>query len=170
LKGLKSLILLETTLISLSSLAHLSLRIPQLEHLRFSLELSILASADKGTQLSGKDEEDRGVLLVLFQELVMLNGNEIRPKEREEAERRFCSRHTTFEEPVLQALYETLAKKHGLQSSAPVVPEKTSLRSKMISESSAPNQLMNSTPYLSTLIRIFHSPSTPLGADYDDET
>jgi hypothetical protein len=95
LKGLKSLILLETTLISLSSLAHLSLRIPQLEHLRFSLELSILASADKGTQLSGKDEEDRGVLLVLFQELVMLNGNEIRPKEREEAERRFCSRHTT---------------------------------------------------------------------------
>jgi len=86
--------------------------------------------------LSGNDEEDRGILLILFPKLVMLNGNEVRPKEREEAERRFYSRHTTFEVPILQAVYDRLSKKHGLQSSAPVVPEKTSLRSKMISESS----------------------------------
>jgi hypothetical protein len=87
--------------------------------------------------LSGNDEEDRGILLVLFPKLVMLNGNEVRSKEREEAERRFCSRHTTFEEPILQALYERISKKHGLQSPAPIVAEKTSLRSKMISKSSS---------------------------------
>jgi len=88
--------------------------------------------------LSGNVEEDRGILLVLFPKLGRLNGNEVRPKEREEAERRFCSRHTTFEESILQALDDRLSKKHGLQSSAPAVPARTSLRSRMISESSAP--------------------------------
>jgi hypothetical protein len=123
--------------------------------------------------LSGNDEEDRGILLVLYPKLVMLNGNEVRPREREEAERRFCSRHTTFDEPILQALYERLSKKHGLHSSAPVIPEKTSLRSKMISESRSDLAwLMRSTPYLSILIRIrrFHYPIPPLGGNYDDET
>jgi hypothetical protein len=134
LGGLKSLILLETTLHSLASLAHLSNRIPQLDNLRFSLR-STKPPAEKGTKLSGIDEEDRGILLVLFPTLVMLNGNEVKPKEREEAERRFCSRHTTFDEPILQAMYQRLSRKHGLQSSAPVVLEKTSLRSKMISKS-----------------------------------
>jgi hypothetical protein len=101
----------------------------------------------------------------------MLNGNEIKPKEREEAERRFCTRHTTFEEPILQALHERLSKKHGLQSSAPSIPEKTSLRSKMISESRSDlAELMRSTSCLSTLNRSFHSPTPPLGANYDDET
>jgi hypothetical protein len=101
----------------------------------------------------------------------MLNGNGVRPKEREEAERRFCTRHTTFEEPILQVLYERLSKKHGLQSLAPSIPEKTSLRSKMISESRSDlAELMRSTPYLPILIRPLHSPTPPLGADYDDET
>jgi len=92
--------------------------------------------------LSGIDEEDRGVLLVLFPKLIMLNGNEVRAKEREEAERRFCSRHTALEDRALEALLERLVSKHGLQTSPPVVPEKTSLRSKMISESTYRQQLM----------------------------
>lgn len=167
------MILLETTLISLASLAHLSNRVPQLENLRFTLNSSI-PSAEKGSRLrglSGNDEEDRGVLLVIFPKLIMLNGNEVRSKEREEVERRFCARHTNFEEPVLQALYESLSKKHGLQSSAPSIPEKTSLRSKMISESSSDlAELMNSTPYLPILTRTFHSSITPHGADDHDET
>jgi hypothetical protein len=167
---LKSLILLETTLDSLASLAHLSNRIPQLDNLRFSLK-SPIPPVEKGTKLCGKDEEDRGILLVLFPKLVMLNGNEVKPKEREEAERRFCSRHTRFDEPILQALYERLSKKHGLQSSAPVVPEKTSLRSKMISKSRSDlAELMRSTSYLPTLIRSFYPPITSFRAGNDDET
>jgi hypothetical protein len=165
------LILLENTLDSLASLVHLSHRVPQLENLRFSLHSSIPASAEKGSRLSGNDEEDRGLLLVLFTKLVMLNGNDIKPKEREEAERRFCTRHTTFDEPILHALYDRLSKKHGLQSLAPSIPEKTSLRSKMISESRSDfAELMRSTSCVSTLIRSFHSPTPPHGADYDDET
>jgi len=92
--------------------------------------------------LSGIDEEDRGVLLVLFPELIMLNGNEVRAKEREEAERRFCSRDTDLEDRVLKALLERLLSKHGLQASTPVLPEKTSLRSKMISKSTSRQELI----------------------------
>ena len=160
------MILLDTILVSLASLARLSNRIPQLENLRISLKSNASAPVEEGTKLSGNDDEDRGTLLVLFPKLVMLNGNEIRTKEREEAERRFCSLHTTLEEPILQALLETLSKKHGLQSSQPVVPEKTSLRSKMISElSPRPLELMKALhiyPSTSDAFTLSVLPSAPI--------
>jgi len=116
--------------------------------------------------LSGNDEEDRPTLLVLFPKLVMLNGNEVRTKEREEAERRFCSRHAPLEEPILQSLYETLSKKHGLQSSQPVVPEKTSLRSKMICKlTPRPIELMKALhiyPSTSDAFTLSVLPSAPI--------
>ena len=140
LTGLKNLILLSTPLDSLASLLHLSDRFPNLNNLRFSIDSSPLIAG--AARLSGNDEEDRGVLLVLFPKLIMLNGNEVRVKEREEAERRFCSRHTALEDRALEALLERLVLKHGLQTSTPVVPEKTSLRSKMISEFTYRQQLM----------------------------
>ena len=137
---LKNLILLSTPLNSLVSLLHLSDHLPNLENLRFSLDTSPLNAG--AARLSGIDEEDRGVLLVLFPKLIMLNGNEVRFKEREEVERRFCSRDTDLGDRALNALLERLLSKHGLQTSTPVVPEKTSLRSKMISESTFQQQLI----------------------------
>jgi hypothetical protein len=129
---LKNLILLSTPLDSLASLVNLSNRLPHLENLRFSLAPSPTSA---GASLSGNAEDDRGTLLVIFPELRTLNGNEVRNKEREEAERRFCSRHSAFEEVVLQGLLEELSKKHGIQQVVPTPVQNTSLRSKMISKS-----------------------------------
>lgn len=172
LRGLKSLILLETTLDPLASLVHLSARIPHLENLRFTLACRgtfFLHPKTAAPRLSGNDEEDRVVLLALFPNLVMLNGNDIKPKEREEAERRFCSRHTSFDESILQSLLERLTTKHGLQLVKEII-EKTSLRSKMISKSFTNNKLTSSITYLPNLIRRVHTLGPPIFPGVNDET
>ena len=137
LLGLKNLTSLSSTLHSQTSLAKLSARVPNLETLRFSLAHDPQpAHETEGPKLSGNDEEDGGTLIALFPNLRLLNGNSINLKQREDAERRWCSRFTTQEaDPTLKRFYNTLSAKHGLPSTTQVVPQSTSLRSKLISKS-----------------------------------
>jgi hypothetical protein len=138
LKRLKNLVLLSSTLDSHVSLSNLSARIPDLEILRFSLAPNTqLASDTVGPRLSGNDEEDGGVLIALFPNLRLLNGNTVNLKQREDAERRWCARFSSSgSATTLERLHEKLSKKHGLQSSSPIArAQSTSLRSRLISKS-----------------------------------
>jgi len=173
LLGLKNLTSLSSTLHSQASLIKLSARVPNLETLRFSLAPDAqLATGTEGPNLSGNDEEDSGVLVALFPNLRLLNGNSVNLKQREDAERRWCSRFTTHEaDPTLKRFYDTLSTKHGLHPTPQVIPQSTSLRSKLISKSASCHisELRADIPSTSRVPTIpfgsIHVVDTPLCAD-----
>jgi len=154
-EGLRSLILLVTPLRDLVSLANLSARLPNLTALILipkpapaSVEgdkPEPVVMGDKHT-LSGDVDDDHGVLIALFPRLQVLNGTDVRGKQRDEAERRFVNTLSLGsvasveggEDTALRRLYDNLAKKHDLQpnqAKPAVAIQPTSLRSKMISKS-----------------------------------
>lgn len=171
--GLKNLTSLSSTLHSQASLIKLSARVPNLETLRFSLAPDAqLATGTEGPNLSGNDEEDSGVLVTLFPNLRLLNGNSVSLKQREDAERRWCSRFTVHEAPsILKLLYDTLSTKHGLHPTPQVIPQPTSLRSKLISKSASYGiwELRADIPSTSRIPTIpfgsIHTTDTPLCVD-----
>jgi hypothetical protein len=149
-EGLRSLILLVTPIRDLVSLANLSARLPNLTALILipkpaSVDGDQTKPAIMGDtlRLSGDVDDDHGVLIALFPRLQVLNGTDIRGKQRDEAERRFVNTVSLGNvegegDTALRRLYDDLAKKHDLQPSqekpsAAIQP--SSLRSKMISKS-----------------------------------
>lgn len=142
--ALKSLIMLDTPLIGISDLANLSSRLPKLRSLKYSIDPETPLNVQSGNlRLKGNLLEDRVILIALFSKLEMLNGTDVRPKERDEAERRYLQIMAERSEAGVQSeewrIYDVLAKKHGQTSrtsakSVSTVIHPQSLKSKLISE------------------------------------
>lgn len=139
--------MLNTPIIRISDLATLSSRIPELRTLRYSIDPGVPLDATPeggGSRLTGNVSEDRAVLVAVFPKLTMLNGTDVRPKERDEAERRYLQLMGKSSTPTVQGeewrIYDHLAKKHGQSSrktAKPIIIEAQphTLRSKLISKS-----------------------------------
>lgn len=126
-------------------------RLPTLTSLVILIDPAVSAStatkAAGADRLSGDTDDDRGTLIALFPKLEVLNGTDIRGKERDEAERRFVtSIAPNLGDETRMALGQKiggLVRKHDLRdptgasalgpSSTP--PVQTSVRSKLISMS-----------------------------------
>lgn len=137
----------ETQVTSISDIVTLADRMPNITTLKHSIDPACpLVSQSRGSTLTGNVSEDRTILIAIFPLLGLLNGTEVRPKERDEAERRFLQILDKRPRPDLSSpewrAYDRLAKKHGQASN--VVREGTptssmnprSLKSKLISMSS----------------------------------
>lgn len=133
MSALKTLIMLSSPITSLEALASLSNRVPNLRILKHSLDP---AAPTSPSSLTGNARDDRAKLVAIFPELVVLNGTDIKPKERDEAERRLLAGLS----PESQ-LYRRLASKHDVHAkpssaSAATVPAPVnSLKFKLISQS-----------------------------------
>lgn len=136
--------MLNTPIILISDLANLSSRIPEVWTLRYSIDPEVpLEASPEGTSLTGNVSEDRIILVTIFPRLTMLNGTEVRPKEREEAERRYLQIMAKSMTPGAQGeewrIYDQLARKHGQGSRSNAKPTSAeaqphTLRSKLISK------------------------------------
>lgn len=123
-------------------MAALSSRLTGLRALKHSLDVSIpLERSDHPPSLVGNASEDRAMLIALYSGLQHMNGTDVRPKERDEAERRFLDLMSKASRPegitAEWALHDVLARKHGRvvrPSSKMAVPTAQSLRSKLISK------------------------------------
>lgn len=145
LTSLKSVIMLNTPIALLSDLAVLSSRTSGVQTLRYSVDPGLPLEAQPVVpRLTGNSSEDRSILVALFSKLTMLNGTDVRPKERDEAERRYLQSMSSWSMPDSSGaewrIYDQLAKKHGQASRSRAKPASSevqphTLRSKLISTS-----------------------------------